>query len=160
MVNDGSMQTPSPTPKANPNRRQFIKQAGTLGAGAALASQSSLWLPRVQSQETKRLGYALVGLGGLSTHQIAPGLQKTQHSYLAGIVSGTPSKIKAWQAKYQIPEKNCYNYDTFDQIADNPDIDVVYIVLPNGMHAEYTIRAAKAGKHVLCEKPMANTASD
>ena len=71
-----------------------------------------------------------------------------------------PSKIKAWQAKYQIPEKNCYNYDTFDQIADNPDIDVVYIVLPNGMHAEYTIRAAKAGKHVLCEKPMANTASD
>lgn len=160
MVNDGPMKTPSPTPKANPNRRKFIKQASTLGAGAALASQSSLWLPRVQSQETKRLGYALVGLGGLSTHQIAPGLQKTQHSYLAGIVSGTPSKIKAWQAKYQIPEKNCYNYDTFDQIADNPDIDVVYIVLPNGMHAEYTIRAAKAGKHVLCEKPMANTASD
>ena len=99
MVNDEPMQTPSPNPKANPNRRKFIKQAGTLSAGAALASQSSLWLPRVQSQETKRLGYALVGLGGLSTHQIAPGLQKTQHSYLAGIVSGTPSKIKARKAR-------------------------------------------------------------
>ena len=100
MVNDEPMQTPSPTPKANPNRRKFIKQAGTLGAGAALASQSSLWLPRVQSQETKRLGYALVGLGGLSTHQIAPGLQKTQHSYLAGVVSGTPSKIKVGRPQW------------------------------------------------------------
>jgi predicted dehydrogenase len=144
----------------NPNRRQFIKQAGTVAAGAALAGEAKLWLPRVQAQEKKKIGYALVGLGGLSTNQIAPALQKTKHCRLAGIVSGTPSKIKAWQDKYQIPSRNCYSYETYDQIANNPEIDVVYIVLPNGMHAEYTIRGARAGKHVLCEKPMANTASD
>ena len=142
------------------NRRGFIQKAGTLAAGAVVAGETGLWAPRVQSQEKKKLGYALVGLGGLSTNQIAPGLQKTEHSYLAGIVSGTPSKIEKWKAQYNIPAKNCYNYDNYDQIANNPDIDVIYVVLPNGMHPEYTIRAAKAGKHVLCEKPMANSASD
>ncbi len=70
-------------------------------------------------------------------------------------MTGTPSKIPAWVDKYRIPEKNIYNYENFDRIADNKDIDVVYIVLPNSMHAEFTIRAAKAGKHVICEKPMA-----
>ena len=59
-----------------------------------------------------------------------------------------------------MPDKNLYTYQTYDQLRDNPDVDVVYIVLPNGMHAEYTVRAAKAGKHVLCEKPMANTPAD
>ncbi|MCC9138269.1 Gfo/Idh/MocA family protein, partial [Pontibacter silvestris] len=62
--------------------------------------------------------------------------------------------------KYNIPEKNIYNYENFDQIADNPDIDIVYVVLPNSMHAEYTIRAAKAKKHVICEKPMATSVAD
>ncbi|MDG1890574.1 MAG: Gfo/Idh/MocA family oxidoreductase [Verrucomicrobiota bacterium] len=158
--NTNMQEKPIAVPSPANNRRKFIKQASTLSAGAALAGASELWLPRVQSQEQKRLGYALVGLGGLSTNQIAPGLQKTKNSFLAGIVSGTPAKIKKWSTQYNIPAKNCYNYDNYDQIASNPDIDVVYIVLPNGMHAEYTIRAAGAGKHVLCEKPMANSASD
>ena len=102
----------------------------------------------------KKLGFALVGLGSLSTNQIAPALQKTKNCRLAGIVTGTPAKEKIWAEKYQIPKQNIYNYETFDRIKENPDIDVVYVVLPNGMHAEYTVRAAKAGKHVLCEKPM------
>lgn len=146
--------------KKSTDRRGFIQKAGTLAAGAVVAGETGLWAPRVQSQEKKKLGYALVGLGGLSTNQIAPGLEKTEHSRLAGIVSGTPSKIEKWKAKYNLPARNCYNYDNFDQIATNPDIDVIYVVLPNGMHPEYTIRGAKAGKHVLCEKPMANSASD
>ena len=146
--------------KKSTDRRGFIQKAGTLAAGAVVAGETGLWAPRVQSQEKKKLGYALVGLGGLSTNQIAPGLEKTEHSRLAGIVSGTPSKIEKWKAKYNLPARNCYNYDNYDQIATNPDIDVVYVVLPNGMHPEYTIRGAKAGKHVLCEKPMANSASD
>lgn len=150
---------PSPLKKST-DRRGFIQKAGTLAAGAVVAGETGLWAPRVQSQEKKKLGYALVGLGGLSTNQIAPGLEKTEHSYLAGIVSGTPSKIEKWKAKYNLPARNCYNYENYDQIATNPDIDVVYVVLPNGMHPEYTIRGAKAGKHVLCEKPMANSASD
>lgn len=101
------------------------------------------------------MGIALVGLGNYSTHQLGPALQHTQHCYLAGIVTGTPEKEEKWMKEYNIPKKNVYNYDTFDRIADNPDIDIIYIVLPNFMHAEYTIRAAKTGKHVICEKPMA-----
>jgi predicted dehydrogenase len=106
------------------------------------------------AQETKKLGFALVGLGSLSTNQIAPALQKTKRCRLAAIVTGTPSKEKIWADKYNIPQKNIYNYQNFDEIAKNPDVDVVYVVLPNAMHGEFTLRAAKAGKHVLCEKPM------
>ena len=73
---------------------------------------------------------------------------------LAGIVTGTPAKAETWKAQYNIPDKNIYNYDNMEKMADNPDIDVVYVVTPNGLHAEHTIKAAKAGKHVLCEKPM------
>jgi predicted dehydrogenase len=110
--------------------------------------------------EQKKLGIALVGLGGYAGGQLAPALQQTNDCYLAGIVTGTPSKIDTWKSKYNIPDKNVYNYQTFDSIKDNPDIDIVYVVLPNSMHAEYVIRAAKAGKHVICEKPMALTAED
>ncbi|WP_227006243.1 Gfo/Idh/MocA family protein [Rufibacter latericius] len=112
------------------------------------------------ASQNKKLGIALVGLGGYSTHQLAPALQETKNCYLAGIVTGTPSKAETWKAKYNIPDKNIYNYQNFDQIAENKDIDIVYVVLPNAMHAEYTIRAAKAGKHVICEKPMATSVED
>ncbi|MGW8314960.1 MAG: Gfo/Idh/MocA family protein, partial [Bacteroidales bacterium] len=101
-----------------------------------------------------------VGLGYYSTDLLAPALQETGTAYLAGIVTGTPSKAQAWSEKYGIPEKNIYNYENFDLIADNPDIDIVYVVLPNFMHKEYTIRAARAGKHVICEKPMALNAGE
>jgi glucose-fructose oxidoreductase len=100
---------------------------------------------------------ALVGLGYYSTDLLAPALQQTKECYLAGIVTGTPSKADSWKKKYNIPDKNIYNYQTFDQIANNPDIDIVYVVLPPSMHREYVVRAAKAGKHVWCEKPMALT---
>jgi predicted dehydrogenase len=102
-----------------------------------------------------KLGIALVGLGGYAGGQLAPALQQTEHCYLAGIVTGTPSKIDRWKSKYSIPDTNVYNYQNFDTIKDNPDIDIIYVVLPNSMHAEYVIRAAQAGKHVICEKPMA-----
>lgn len=129
----------------------------SLGVGAALASPvfSSLAKAQALSTPAKPLGIALVGLGSYSTHQLAPALQQTKLCRLAGIVTGTPSKAEEWSKKYNIPKKNIYRYDTFDSIANNPDIDIVYVVLPNSMHAEYVIRAAKAGKHVICEKPMA-----
>lgn len=100
---------------------------------------------------------ALVGLGYYSTDLLAPALQQTKHCYLAGIVTGTPAKAERWKQKYNIPDKNIYNYSNFDEIANNKDIDVVYVVLPPSMHREYVVRAAKAGKHVWCEKPMALT---
>ncbi|GAB3033889.1 Gfo/Idh/MocA family protein [Spirosoma pulveris] len=109
---------------------------------------------------TRKLGIALVGLGQYSEGQLAPALEKTTNCRLAGIVTGTPDKAEKWKSKYNIPDKNVYDYKTFDKIVDNPDIDIVYVVLPNSMHAEYTIRAAKAGKHVICEKPMAMNADE
>ena len=108
----------------------------------------------------KKLGIALVGLGNYATNQLAPALLETTNCYLVGIVTGTPDKAKTWAAQYNIPAKNIYNYQTFDQIRNNPDIDIIYVVLPNFMHAEYSIRAAQAGKHVICEKPMAMNAAE
>jgi predicted dehydrogenase len=107
-----------------------------------------------------KLGIAIVGLGTYSTDELAPALQQTAHCYLAGAVSGNRQKLAAWQQKYKLPEKACYTYDTFDRISDNADIDIVYVVLPNALHAEWVVRAAAAGKHVICEKPMAVTVEE
>lgn len=116
---------------------------------------------KMDEQKAKgKLGIALVGLGSYSRGQLAPALQETKFCYLAGVVTGTPSKAEDWKQRYSIPDRNVYNYQTFDRIKDNNDIDIVYVVLPNALHAEYVIRAAKAGKHVICEKPMAVTVDD
>ncbi|MBD1394511.1 Gfo/Idh/MocA family protein [Mucilaginibacter glaciei] len=139
----------------NTNRRDFIR-TGSLSAAVLLLSSklSALAVPG------KKLGVALVGLGGYSSGQLAPALQHTNNCYLAGIVTGTPAKATEWAHKYNIAPKNIYNYQNFDAIAGNKDIDIVYVVLPVSMHKEYTIRAARAGKHVICEKPMALNAAD
>ena len=134
------------------SRRKVIKNLA-IGSTALMFSPNSL-LAATRPQKDK-LGVALVGLGYYSTDLLAPALQQTKNCYLAGIVTGTPEKAVAWKQKYNIPEKNIYNYQNFDQVANNPDIDVIYVVLPPSMHREYTIRAANAGKHVWCEKPMA-----
>ena len=142
------------------SRRQFINKTST-GLGAAVAaSQLPGLISSAAAQEGRKINYALAGLGSLSTNQIAPALQKTKHARLAGIITGTPAKAEKWKAQYGIPEKNVYNYDNMEGLRDNPDIDVVYVVTPNGLHKEHTIKAARAGKHVLTEKPMANSAKD
>ena len=136
------------------SRREMIKVL-SLGSAATLLSPASL-LSACRPQK-RGLGVALVGLGYYSTDLLAPALQQTKHCYLAGIVTGTPAKAEAWKQQYGIADKNIYNYSNFDSIANNPDIDVVYVVLPPSMHHAYVIRAANAGKHVWCEKPMALT---
>ncbi len=112
------------------------------------------------AEPRKKLGVALVGLGGYARGQLAPALLETRHCRLAGVVTGTPSKGEQWRRQYNLPENAVYSYETFERIADNPDIDIIYIVVPNGLHAEFTIRAARAGKHVICEKPMAVTVEE
>lgn len=136
-------------------RRNFLQKISIATAALPLAA-----LPEIAQAENKtkyegrKLRVVLCGLGSYATNQLLPGLQKSQMCELVGIVTGTPAKKEAWMAKHNLLEKNCYNYENFDQIKNNPDIDAVYIVLPNSMHAEYSIRTAKAGKHVICEKPM------
>ena len=105
------------------------------------------------------LRVAIMGLGSYGT-RVAEAMQSCKMAKLTGIISGTPSKIKDWQSKYNIPEKNCYNYENFDSIKDNPDIDAVYVITPNALHHNQVIRVAKAGKHAICEKPMAINAAE
>ncbi len=100
------------------------------------------------------LRVAIMGLGSYGT-RVAEAMQSCKMAKLTGVISGTPAKIKNWQSKYNIPEKNCYNYENFDSIKNNPDIDAVYVITPNALHHDQVIRVAKAGKHVICEKPMA-----
>lgn len=111
------------------------------------------------SYEGPILRVAIMGLGSYGT-RVAEAMKDSKKAKLVGVISGTPSKIKDWQAKYNIPEKNCYNYQNFDAIKNNPDIDAVYIITPNGLHRSQAIRVAQAGKHVICEKPMAINAKE
>jgi len=133
-------------------RRDLILTAASL----ALASTAG----PARAAKDGRIGYAIVGLGYYALNVILPQFVNCQHSRVAALVSGDPDKARATAALYGVPERSIYSYETFDQIRDNPDVDAVYVILPNAMHADYTIRAAKAGKHVLCEKPMATTVAD
>jgi predicted dehydrogenase len=132
-------------------RRQMILQVAALAAAPFISTR----VTRALAAAAKRkLGFALCGLGSLSTNQIAPALQKTGNCRLAGIITGTPAKAVRWKAQFGIADRNIYDYQTMHRIADNPDIDVVYVVTPNALHLDYALIAAKAGKHVFCEKPM------
>lgn len=137
------------------SRRDFSITLGKGITGAILLGGTTLACANANTPKKAKLGIALVGLGSYSTYQLAPSLLDTQHCYLAGIVTGTKAKEAVWKEKYNLPVASIYNYQNFDSISDNPDIDIVYVVLPNSMHADFCIRAAKAGKHVICEKPMA-----
>ena len=139
------------------SRRDFSKLAG-------LAAASSL-LPEARAAQgtpasAAPVGYCIVGLGRISVDHFMPGLLASQHGRVTGLVSGTPDKAQKLAAQYQVPPSSVYSYEQYDRIRENPAIDAVYIGLPNSQHAEFTIRAARAGKHVLCEKPMATTVAD
>ncbi|MFT5112759.1 MAG: glucose-fructose oxidoreductase [Parasphingorhabdus sp.] len=110
--------------------------------------------------KSKKLGVALVGLGIYSTNYLAPALLSTRHCYLKGIVTGTPSKASQWKSKYALKDEHIYDYDNMQAISNDQTIDVIYIVLPTGLHAKYAIKAAETGKHIWCEKPMARTAQE
>src|SRR5215472_16368270 len=144
-------------------RRGFITNVGKtlLAANVAgsLLSEARAQL-RVPDPPGKKLGWAIVGLGNLAINQILPAFVKCEYSRPVALVSGHPDKAAKLAARYGINPRSIYNYQNYDTIRDNPEVDVIYIVLPNGMHAEYTIRGHQAGKHVLTEKPMANTPTE
>jgi predicted dehydrogenase len=132
-------------------RRSFMAGSAAFAVSPFISTRVTRALAAASA---RRLGFALCGLGSLSTHQIAPALMKTAHCRLAGIVTGTPAKAARWKALYGIPDKSIYSYETMHRMADNPDIDVVYVVTPNAIHLDNALIAATAGKHVYCEKPM------
>lgn len=143
------------------SRRRFLRTSARGLATAAMAPiLSSLPLSAAHHGARRPLGIALVGLGNYAMKQLAPALQETERCRLTGLVTGTPEKKVKYGQQYGVPDSNIYNYKTFDEIADNDAIDVVYVVLPNSMHKEYVIRAAKAGKHVICEKPLGLNAAE
>lgn len=116
-----------------------------------------LQLPEVVS---RKAGWALVGLGQLALEEVMPAFGQCKLSQPAALVSGHPAKAHRVAQAYGMDPRNIYDYGNFDRIAENPAVDIVYIILPNSMHAEYTIRALRAGKHVLCEKPMSVTVAE
>ena len=134
------------------NRRHFLAMAGT-----SIAAAPSLSFAR---EKGRKLGVALLGLGSYSTGQLAPALQLTQHCELKGLISGSPDKISNWQKRYGITKQNTYSYDNMHQVADNDEIDVIYVVTPTATHLDFVTQAAQAGKHVWCEKPMAMTVAE
>jgi len=134
------------------NRRHFLQGLAGLGLLPSYAMRAS--------DKNKKLGVALVGLGRYSRDQLAPALQLTEHCELRGIVTSSPEKIPVWQQRYGIKDANVYSYDNLHEVANNDDIDVIYVVVPTSLHKKFTLIAANAGKHVWCEKPMAMTAED
>lgn len=134
------------------HRRTLLRMGGALSLGL-------LGSPGAAQENGRKIGYAIVGLGSYAD-VILPRFAECRHSRLVALVSGSQEKARRYAARYGVPESGLYTYGAFDRIRDNPDVDIVYVILPNGLHHEYTLRAAAAGKHVLCEKPMANTAAE
>ena len=143
------------------SRRDFLQKLAATSIATpfikqAIAANRSL---NEKPYDGPILRVAIMGLGSYGT-RVAEAMLDCKMAKLVGVISGTPSKITAWQSKYNIPEKNCYNYENFDNIKNNPDIDAVYVITPNALHHDEVIRVAKAGKHVICEKPMALNAKE
>lgn len=140
-------------------RRGFLVKAGQgLAVTQALGALASA--QQVPDPPGKKVGWAIVGLGSLAINQILPAFAKCEKSRVVALVSGHPEKARKLAARYGVDPKRIYDYQNYDSIRNNPEVDVIYIVLPNGMHAEYTVRGHQAGKHVLSEKPMANTPAE
>jgi predicted dehydrogenase len=169
-------------------RRGFLQRTGTgvaamlmagasgkvLAAGPTPGDPNSVKLSLIQDPQTEqhedtpdpnaapdqRIGFAVVGLGRLSLNQILPALSQCKYSKVVALVSGDPVKARKVARQYGVREDAIYDYHSYERMADNREVQVVYVVLPNGMHAEYTVRAAAIGKHVLCEKPMAVSSAE
>jgi len=164
-------------------RRRFLEAGGgvtglslalTTSAGAALFQSRSevraagqrmpdgVELPRSPSlpKRSNSVGFAIVGLGDYALNQMMPRFNQAERAHVAAIVSGNPEKLSRVGDAYGVPRSARYSYESFQDIARDDRVDVVYIVLPSGLHAEWTTRAFAAGKHVLCEKPMALSSAE
>src|ERR1700761_3156728 len=184
-----SGQTPGDVAVRSANRRDFLRVAVAAVAASGMGSMSEAQtsgvpkaslaqehvvdlpqlhasteapdkMPRPFDAPSERIGFAVVGLGHLSLGQILPAFGKTKYCRPVALVSGDRAKAGKIAAQYGIRGSSIYDYESYDKIGSNPDVQVIYIVLPNSMHTEYVLRGAKTGKHILCEKPMATSSAD
>jgi predicted dehydrogenase len=155
------------------SRRSFVRAAGT---GLLVAGTTRLAMaqtptepvgrptPKLQEElpepPDERVGYAVVGLGNYALNQILPNFQDSKKSKLVAVVSGDAAKAQKIAKQYGLAPGSVYNYENFDSIKNNPAVKVVYVITPNSLHREFVERAARAGKHVLCEKPFATNSAD
>jgi predicted dehydrogenase len=165
--------------QSQPQRREFLRYVGTLAALSAPAMQAAanekdrISFPPTEAKSEKpekteppgdpmseRIGVAIVGVGRIAVNEMLPAFAQSKHAKPVALVSGDRAKALKVAHQYGIPESAVLDYKEYDKLAQMPEVQAVYIALPNSMHAEYTIRAAKAGKHVLCEKPMANSVAE
>jgi predicted dehydrogenase len=141
------------------DRRRFAQ----LSASAFASSQlpvSAHETGGAPTAATRRVGFAPVGLGSIA-EVFMQAVGKTPNARISGLVTGHPAeKGVKFGSQYKVGQESIYTYETFGLMRDNRDIDAVYIALPNSMHCEYAVRAAEAGKHVLCEKPMAISSAE
>ena len=173
----------------DPDRRQMLKLAAataagaTLGGGSAAAAEAVIdtgtvengrvafpsWTapterpaapPPAPLPPAQRVGFAVLGLGRLSLEEILPAFGETKRAKLVALISGTPDKARVVAGQHGVAPEAVYGYGDWDRIKADPAIQAVYIVTPNGLHREATLAAAAAGKHVLCEKPMATDSAD
>lgn len=144
-------------------RRIFLQKAGLSALAFSLPVFNSVSamteFANSEGRKAKPLRVAIMGLGSYGT-RVADAMRDCKRAKLVGVISGTPTKIEAWKLKYGLAAQNCYNYETYSQIKNNPEIDAVYITTPNALHQEQVLGVAKAGKHVICEKPLATNAAD
>ena len=156
----GTLGTLGPLLAAGPTRAQPSQSHRVELPPLFASTEAAEQTPEVFDAPADRVGFAIVGLGHLTLERLMPAFGSTRHCKPVALVSGDAEKARKVAAQHGIPDAAIYDYDGFDRIADNPAVQVVYIVLPNHLHAEFTLRAARAGKHVLCEKPMANTVAE
>jgi predicted dehydrogenase len=147
-------ESPFDTGLVKDGKVQFPSEGATVGGGAAFGG------PPNQDPPDARVGYAILGLGRLATEQIMPAFGRTKHAKLVAFISGSPEKARVLAAQYGLPENKIYGYDDIDRIRDDKSIEAIYVVTPNALHHEHVLKAAAAGKHVLCEKPMSATSAE
>lgn len=141
-------------------RRNFLEGLSTGAFGLAIGPNVLHLADLLAHNQGRKLGFAMLGLGGYATNQLGPALRETKLCELRAVITGHQEKGDRWASDYNLKRENVYSYDNMDRIGDNRDIDVVYVVTPPARHPEFVIRAAKLGKHVITEKPMATSVKD
>ncbi|MEM0941043.1 MAG: Gfo/Idh/MocA family oxidoreductase [Bacteroidota bacterium] len=139
------------------NRRNFIHKTAFAAGSAPFASLGSINTP-IRSKQ-KKLGIAVLGLGFFASYVI-PRIQNSSRVRVVSLISSEREKALEWATQYAIPKRNIYHYENMSEIAENEEIEGVYIVTPVGTHCEFTLQMLGAGKHVIVEKTMAANVED